>query len=86
MASREGSRASTVRGACDLVFVSMVHVRIMRVAVCESLVTVPMAVRFSRRIVRAMCVPVMRVMVMQMLVLHHRVHVFVLVAFGQVQA
>ena len=58
--------------------VPVVQVRVVRMIVRQRPMPVPMIVRFTRRIVRTVCVLVMRVVVMKMLVLHRIVGVQVL--------
>ena len=65
--------------------VPVVQVRIVRMTVRQRPVTVPMHVRFTRRVVRPMRVPVMRVVMVTMLVLDRIVRVPVFMPFGDVK-
>lgn len=63
----------------ELVLVTVVQVRVVRMTVCQRLMPVPMAVRMVRDVIRSTGVLVMRVVMVQMLVLDRcvRVNVFV---------
>jgi len=67
------------------VLVTVVNVRVVRVAVCQRLVPMSVAVRLTAGIARAVRVLVMRVVVVKMLVLDGLVRVVVLVVFGQME-
>lgn len=63
--------------------VPMMQIGIMRMAMHERLVPVPMAVRLAGRIVRCMRVLMVLVMRMPVLVLHRIVHVLMFVTLSQ---
>lgn len=65
--------------------VAVVQVGIVRVAVDEPRVPVPVRVRLARRIVGAVRVPVVLVMHVRVLVLHRLVHMLVLVPLGEME-
>lgn len=65
-------------------FVAVVQIRIMRMAVDEARMLVPVRMRLGPRI-RAMLMLVVRVMDMEMFVLHRLVGMFVHVLLGQMQ-
>lgn len=60
-------------------------VRVVRMSVGERFMTVPMCVRFPRRIVRLVRMLVVRVVYVKVFVLQRLVHVQVLMPLGQVQ-
>jgi len=64
---------------------SVMKVRIVRVAMHERCMSVPMAVGLARRIVRLVLVAMVLVMRMPMLMLHRLVPMLMLVTLGQVQ-
>ena len=61
------------------------NIRVVRMCVGEGFMTVPMCVRFPRRIVRLVRMLVVRVVCVKVFVLQRLVHVQVLVLLGQVQ-
>ena len=63
----------------------MMQVRVMRMPVDEANMPMPMRMRLTRWIVRAMIVLMMLVVTMPMLMLHGFVKVLMLVPFGQMQ-
>lgn len=69
----------------SLVRVSVMDVRVVRMSVGERFMTVPMCVRFPRRIVRLVRMLVVRVVYVKVFVLQRLVHVQVLMPLGQVQ-
>jgi len=64
-------------------FMSMMQVRVVRVPVDEANMLVPVRMRLTGRIVRAMIVLMMPVVAMPMLMLHGFMEVFMLVSLGQ---
>jgi len=63
----------------------MMHVRVMTMTVRQWLVPVTMAVQFTRGIARAVRVPVVLVVLVQVLMLHRFVRVLMLVPLGEVK-
>lgn len=66
-------------------FMAMMQVRVVRMGVDQPRMSMDMAVRLARRIVRGVGVAVMEVVGVPVLVLHGRMLVPVLVALGEVQ-
>ena len=67
------------------VIVPMVQVRVMRMAMHQRTMLVPMGVRFAGRDAGGVLVLVMLVVAVTMLVRQHRMRMLVIVPFGQVQ-
>ena len=63
----------------------MMQIGIMRVSVHNGLVAVPMGVRFARRIVRSVLVPMVCIVAVVVFVLEGLVLVFVVMPLGEMQ-
>ena len=68
-----------------MVLMPMMQIGVMRVPVDEASMPVPMRMRLTLRIVRAMVVLMMLVVTMPMFMLHRCMKVFMLVPLGQMQ-
>ena len=81
----KGVHAGQFKPERGSVAVTVMDVRVVRMCVNEFLVPVPVGVRFTLRVIRAVRVMVVFIVRVQMLVLHRFVMVIVFVTFGEVQ-